>query len=139
MPIYMQVEGIKGSVTGKYKDWIEVLSCQVGPRRQLVQSSGPRNSRGAVAPNISAITVTKNQDCSSCDVFHWSLGGEGKMVVIEFVKADTPPTSYLRLELENTLVSTFFTSGVTGDSGHIVVESVSLTFSNCTYSEAVHH
>jgi hypothetical protein len=91
MPIYMKFEGIKGPVTGKYADWIELQTCQMG---------GMRNN-GNVVGVVTEIVVTKYHDSSSAALFEASLSGEGKKVKIDFVKGDAP---FLSLELEKTLI-----------------------------------
>jgi type VI protein secretion system component Hcp len=122
MPIYMQYEGIKGPVTGKYADWIELQTCQMG---------GMRNNGNAVGV-VTEIVVTKYHDSSSAALFEASLSGEGKKVKIDFVKGDAP---FLSLELEKTLILRYYTSGFGGDTGQDKpMLSFSLNFTKITYS-----
>ena len=116
MPIYMNYEGINGSVTsGKYKGWIEVQSAQIGVHRNA-SSATANGEREAHVPSISEIIVTKQQDYSSLDLFKQSLLGEGKHVIIDFVK-NPGQALYLRIELENTMISSYSASGHGGKSG----------------------
>ena len=68
MPIYMKFEGIEGPVTGKYKGWIELQSCQIGIGR----------SGGGSAPSASEIVVTKFLDSASTHLMREAVSGTGK-------------------------------------------------------------
>ena len=127
MPIYMRIEGIEGPVTGKYKGWIELESCQFGNPRHTGRS---QNREGSV-PSISEIVVTKLQDSASSQLFRLSLEGEGKKTTIVFVKDNNVP--YLELELENMLISGYSVSGHGGSSELRPLESLTLNFTKVTY------
>ena len=133
MPIYMKFEGIKGGVTtGKYAGWIELESCQLGVHRSVTNATGRGTNREATTPSVSEIVVTKYQDISSADLFKASLWGEGKKVTIDFVKSDKDGlNTYLTIELENTLVSSYSISGGGIDRP---MESLSLNFIKITFS-----
>lgn len=135
MPIYMKIEGITGSGTGKYKGWIELSSAQLNPSRSINSSAGSGTNREASRPSVSEIVVTKSTDVASTGLFRGSLGGEGKKVVIHFVKEDSKgQVPYLALELENTLISSYSVSGHGGDSAARPMESLSLNYTKITYS-----
>ncbi|MCE9529819.1 MAG: type VI secretion system tube protein Hcp [Planctomycetes bacterium] len=130
MPIYMQYDGIKGSVTeAGHKEWIELQSCQMGTHRNVTSAVGGSSNREASAPSISEIVITKNLDAASAELFRASLVGEGKKVKIDFCKTDKDKlTPYLQLELENTLVSSFSLSGHGGSGNSAPMESLSINF-----------
>src|ERR1700742_1457699 len=115
MPIYMNIDGIKGEVTeGKHKDWIELESCQYGVHRPITTAVGRGKQREASSPTVSEIVVTKFMDGASHGIFKWSIGGaEGKTVKIDLTAAGggDAPHIYYQFELTNTLVSSFTMSG----------------------------
>jgi type VI secretion system secreted protein Hcp len=121
MPIYMHYEGIAGPVTGKYKGWIALQSCQLGVHRNVTSPSGRGTNREASAPSVQEIVVTKLQDSASTHLFRESLAGQGKKVTIDFVNPDGSLS--MSLELENTLITSYSTSGYGGDRA---MESLSL-------------
>ena len=135
MPIYMHIEGITGSGTGKYQGWIELESAQLSTNRVSSSSIGRNANREASTPSVSEIVVTKSTDVASSALFRESLSGQGKKVVIHFVKDDSKgQVPYLALELENTLISSYNVSGHGGASAAQPMESLSLNFTKVTYS-----
>src|SRR5262245_26976138 len=112
MPIYMKMDGVDGSVTAEgHQKWIELQSCQMGVHRNIRNPTGVGVNREASAPSVNEIVVTKTQDCASTNLFKAALWGEGKKVKIEFCKTDQNKIeTFLSLELENTLVSSFTSS-----------------------------
>jgi type VI secretion system secreted protein Hcp len=135
MPIYMKYDGIDGAVTATgHEKWIELDSCQLGVNRHVTSATGRGSNREASVPSVSEIVITKSQDVASTNLFKASLWGEGKKVKIDFVKTDQDKfEQYLQLELENTLVSSFSTSGHGGDGHARPMESLSLNFTKITY------
>jgi type VI secretion system secreted protein Hcp len=135
MPIYMKYEGIDGGVTATgHEKWIELDSCQLGVNRHVTNPSGRGTNREASAPALSEIVVTKSQDLASANLFKASLWGEGKKVKIDFCKTDKDKLeTYLQLELENTLVSSYSTSGHGGDNHSRPMESLSLNYTKIMY------
>ncbi|KAJ3062886.1 hypothetical protein HK102_008619 [Quaeritorhiza haematococci] len=135
MPIFMKIEGVKGSAVGKYKDWIELHSAQLGSGRSVNSPTGRGANREASVPSLSEIVVTKSNDIASTQLFRLSLSGEGKKIVIHFVKEDGKgAVPYLALELENALISSYSVSGHGGAAGDRPMESLSLNFTKITYS-----
>jgi type VI secretion system secreted protein Hcp len=136
MPIYCQYEGIKGAATEKgHKDWIELESCQLGVHRQMTSAAGRGSNREASQPSVSEIVVTKTQDCASADLFRAACSGQGKKVKIDFVKTDKDKLeTYLTIEMENTMISSYSTSGHGGDGHSRPMESLSFNFTKITYT-----
>ena len=130
MPIYMQYDGIDGAVTATgFEKWIELDSCQLGANRAV--SAGARGNRESSTPSFSDISVSKSQDTASTALFSASLFGEGKKVKIAFTKTSTDGATqqkFLELTLENTLVTSFSTSGHGGDASQQPMEMLSLNF-----------
>lgn len=133
MPIYMNYNdlAIKGDVTEEsHKDWIELNSFQWGVGRGISSPVGGSKDRESSAPSVSEITVSKAQDNSTGNLLTEAYQGEGVKVVIDFCKTDKGKlASYLKYELENTMISGFSVSS----GGDRPSESLSLNFTsiNC--------
>lgn len=134
MPIYMNYEGISGSVTAKgFEKNIELESCQIGQHRTTNSSTGNGANREASTPQISEIVITKSLDQSSNSLFRETLSGKGKKVKIVFVNTGNVP--YLTIELENVLISSYSVSGHGGGaSNDRPTESLSLNFTKITFT-----
>lgn len=131
MPIYMKIEGITGSATGKYNGWIKLNSVQLNPSR----SSGSGVNREASAPSPSEIVVSKSMDVASSLLLRMSVEGKGKKVVIHFVKDDGKvQVPYMAVELENTLISSYMVSGHGGDLVGRPGELLTLNYTKITYA-----
>ncbi len=63
MPIYMKYEGIEGSLTGKYKGWIKVESCQIG---HLQNNSRGMGSGGEISSNHDICRAPAEPSRESC-------------------------------------------------------------------------
>jgi type VI secretion system secreted protein Hcp len=132
MPIYMNIDGIKGDVTeAKHKDWIELSSVQWGTNRAIAMPTGAGKSRDAQLPHVSEVVGTKNMDRSSVEIFRWTLGGtQGKTVKIDFVTVGGKDSHvYLTYTLTECLISSFSQSS----GGDRPMESLSLNFTKCEY------
>src|SRR5262245_63342138 len=107
----------------------------MGVRRNITSATGRGANREASAPSVNEITITKYQDIASTGLFRASLWGEGKKVKIDFCKTDKDKFEpYLQLELENTMVNSFSSSGHGGDGHARPMESLSLNFTKITYN-----
>ena len=140
MPIYMGVfekpnvldKSLKGDVKTKgYEGWIELQSAQLGTSRNITNATGRGSNREGSAPAVQEIVVSKYQDSVSTALFREALNGTGKLIVIAFVKEDG--TAYLKIVLQNTLISSYSASGHGGDSHARPMESLSLNFTKVTY------
>jgi type VI secretion system secreted protein Hcp len=134
MPIYVKYDGVKGTATAKghegSKGWIELQSFQWGVGRGISMAVGRGANREASAPSVSEVVVTKLHDESSPDFTRESLTGDGKKVVVHFVKTgENELLPYLEITLENTLVSGYSISS----GGDRPMESLSLNFTKIEY------
>jgi type VI secretion system secreted protein Hcp len=127
-PIYMQYDTIQGDVTASgYEHQIELTSFQWGVSRSFALAAGNREGS---APKVSEITITKPLDSSSPHLLEEALNGEGKTVVISFVKSSAGQLeTYLQITLTNTLISGFSMSS----GGDRPTESLSLNFTKIEY------
>ena len=140
MPIYMGIfekpnvldKSFKGEVKAKgYEGWIELESAQIGISRNITSPTGRGSNREGSAPAVQEIVVTRYQDSVSTALFREALNGSGKLIVIAFVKGDA--TAYLKIVLQNTLITSYSVSGHGGDSHGKPMESLSLNFTKVTY------
>src|SRR5262245_8622156 len=129
MPIYMKIEGIPMTGTGKgtHEKWIELLSCQLGTHRNIKDPTGSSVNREASVPSVSQVDVTEAEDDMSSALFSLALNGSGKKVIIDFTNREGDFT-YLTIELENVLISSFNVSGHGGTVHDRAMESLSLNF-----------
>jgi type VI secretion system secreted protein Hcp len=120
MPIYMKIEGVKGRVTAQgYDGWIELESAHLG-----------------FAGN--EIIMARHQDDVSMQLMRLANRGaavnDGKKVTIAFCKTKNAGcVPYLKVELENALISSYSISGHGGDAGSRPMESMSLNFTKVLY------
>lgn len=136
MPIYMHIDGVKGSVTAEgHKEWIELDSCEMSADRKITNATGHGVNREASVASMDEIRINKNLDCASTSLLRLAMMGEGKTVKIHFCKTDQKGFApYLELVLENTLVSSFNLNGVGGlDSPH-PDEWMALNFTKMTFA-----
>ena len=140
MPIYMGIfekphvldRKFRGEVKAKgYEGWIQLQSAQLGTNRNITTSTGRGTNREASAPAIQEVVITKLQDSVSTALYRETLDGEGKLIVIAFVKEDG--TSYTTIVLQNTLISSYSVSGHGGVTDSRPTESLSLNFANITF------
>jgi len=135
MPIYVKYDGIPGDVTSAgHEQWIEVNSFQWGVGRGIGDPTGSAADREGSTPSVSEITVSKTTDSASPNLMRAALGlapgGEGKTVVIDFVKTDQgQPEAYMTYTLTNALVSGYSVSS----GGDRPSESLSLNFTKVEF------
>lgn len=139
MPIYMGFfdapnvlnRSLRGDVTAKgYEGWIELQSAQLGSGRSISSPSGS-GGQGAGKIHFSDIQITKHQDAASAALFRQSIHGDGKMIVIVFVKDGS---AYLTIVLRDALISSYSVSGHGGASSDRPMESLTLSFTQITYN-----
>jgi len=141
MPIYMGIfekphvldRKFRGEVKAKgYEGWIQLQSAQLGTNRNITTSTGRGTNREASAPTTQEIVITKLQDSVSTALYRETLDGEGKLIVIAFVKEDG--TSYTTIVLQNTLISSYSVSGHGGGvTDSRPTESLSINFTKITF------
>jgi len=140
MPIYMGIfekphvldRKFRGGVKAKgYEGWIQLQSAQLGTNRNITTSTGRGTNREASAPAIQEVVITKLQDSVSTAFYKEALYGEGKLIVIAFVKEDG--TSYTTIVMQNTMISSYSVSGHGGVTDSRPTESLSLNFANITF------
>jgi type VI secretion system secreted protein Hcp len=134
--VYLSIDGIKGESTDeKHKSWMEVSHVVWGvnqPRATSVSTAGGHTSGRA---DLTDISFTKLADLASPLLFqHCAAGKTIPKAVFEFMRADGDgkPICYLKLELENVMVSNFHPNS--GDGGtlkeqvHLAYAKIKVTY-----------
>ena len=136
--IYMNWGGtmppqIRGNVTAAdHIGWIELSSVQFGVSRAATETGGEDTS-----PAVSEIIVTKVQDMASPRLSQECIYGEGKKVVIDFVKAiNGKPKVYQTITLSGVTISSCSVSPSHPGGGGWPAESFSLSFKKVEYGPA---
>lgn len=133
MPIYMNYDSlaITGDVTAEgHETWIELNSLQWGVGRGISSPTGGSADRESSAPSVSEIVCTKHTDSASVKLLDESLQGEGKTVIIDFVKTDKGKLEvYMTYTLTNTMISGYSLSS----GGDRPSESLSLNFTKVEF------
>ena len=131
MAIYLEVDGITGSVTTQgFANQSELNSFQWGVSRSIATAASGSASRESSNPTISEITVTKLADAASPDLANYALAGQlNKKFTIHFTTTTAGQvTEFLKHELENVGLSQFAVSS----GGDLPMESMSLNFTKIT-------
>ncbi|MES2069605.1 MAG: type VI secretion system tube protein Hcp [Pseudomonadota bacterium] len=120
------------SIVDGHDKWITVDSLQFGVGRSISASGGGAD-RETSNPSFSEVTLTKSTDVSSADLFMQAVCGKslGK-AEIHFLQtggADKKQQVYLKIELEEAIVSSYSTSS----GGDRPSESFSLNFTKVSY------
>lgn len=117
---------IKGDSTyADHDKWVQVSSAQMGVGRGISSSSGG-GDRETSTPSFSEVTMSKNADVASVDLFVESAGGrDPKKAEVHFCNVEGDKVNvYMSWELENALISSWsVTSG-----GERPSESFSVNF-----------
>ncbi|MEZ5666432.1 MAG: type VI secretion system tube protein Hcp [Alphaproteobacteria bacterium] len=134
MAIYMKLgDKIKGNVTAEgFKDQIELHSLQWGVGRGISTPVGSSANREASAPSISEVTVSKELDNASAQLFTEATTGkadQGLKCEITIVKTGDKLEEIAKFTLENTMISGYSLSS----GGDRPSESLSLNFTKVEY------
>jgi len=140
MPIYMGIfskpgvldKRFRGDVTAHgFEGWIELQSAQLGQLRRNSSPTGAGRGPTSIGErSVQEIVITKLQDSASTALFREAINGEGKLVVIAFVKDGK---AYMTIVLQNTLIGSYSLSGSGGDGSTSPMESLSLNFAKITF------
>ncbi|MEM6536735.1 MAG: type VI secretion system tube protein Hcp [Pseudomonadota bacterium] len=134
MAIYVKYGSIKGDATqDQHKQWINVSSVQFGLGRAIMTATGAAKNREASEPSISEITVTKELDSSSHEIFKQAaVGTAGEDLKIEWVSTDQAGQTYLTVTCSEALISGYSVSS----GGDRPSESVSFNFTKMEFKAA---
>jgi type VI secretion system secreted protein Hcp len=135
MEIYLEIEGIRGSVTeSAHREWIKVRSIEWDVTRDLALKVGSGSNREAGVPKLRDIRLTKDIDAASPRLFQEAcLGKSGLKARIHFVETneDAPKLEYI---FNDTLISVYGTEQGTerakdGGFANEPMETIALSFS----------
>lgn len=135
MAVYMQIKGIDGHVTTKgYEKWIELDSIAFNVNRNLSTTSGNVADRERTKPNLSEITVTKEIDKTTPDIFSAACGTREGGKAIDEIKIHVCQTNgdsvkpYYELTLNNVLLSNYSIQGDKKCEGGRPQETLALNY-----------
>ena len=127
MSVFAKFPGLKGKAKGKYADWIDFESVQVGP-------GAPVNS-GSVRPDhpkLTELSLSRPTDEISYSFYRRMLAGDPMHVIVELAKGTARDlTAYLRMELKGAVIDSYSVSpgGASGpmDMINLSFESIAVT------------
>lgn len=124
---YLKIESIPGEVTDKgHEGWISVDSVNWGMSRTVSSTSGG-GGRTTSPPTFSEVTVTKQIDKSSPQLFLAAVAGKENLIPIKIELVDsTTHLTYYRLTLDGVLVSSQNCTAVSGATKG--AETISMNF-----------
>ena len=124
--MFLKLDGIKGEAKDhKHKDEIDILSFSWGLSQTGTFGTGGGGGAGKV--NVHDITVTKQFDKSTCSIMlHCCQGKHIKSGLLTFRKAGEKPLEFLKIKLDDIIVTSVQEAGHGG--GDMLSESLSLNF-----------
>lgn len=136
MPIYMKLDSIDGEATAKgHEKWIEVLSWSWGMTNPTTIGSATGGAGAGKASFQDLHFVQHTQSSSPLILKACATGQHLKQVDMAFIKGESQPspTEYLKIKLEDVLVSSYQAGGAEGSDNDVPSESVSLNFAKMTF------
>ncbi len=124
--MFIKIDDIKGESTdAKHKDEIDVLSWTWGVTQSGTSHTGTGGGAGKV--QVSDLTFTKIVDRSTPILLKSSCSGKHlKSAVLIVRRAGGTPLEYLKITMEDLLVSAVSTGGGRGDD--TITENITLNF-----------
>jgi type VI secretion system secreted protein Hcp len=120
------------SVVAGHEKWITCSSIQLGVGR-AISASGGGADRETSNPSFSELTITKSTDIASADLFMQAVCGmslgKAEIHFLQTGGADKKQQVYLKIELEDAIVSSYSTSS----GGDRPSESLSINFVKISY------
>ena len=128
MPIYVKYDGIDGEVTAaNYEKWIEIDSFSWGVSNPTsVGSTGGGGGAGKVS--FQDIHIETQTNASTPKLLTQAAEGTAiSFVEVDFIKGEAP-SPYLKIVLNDVLVSSYQFGGAEGANNTTPSESISLNF-----------
>ncbi|PCI11845.1 MAG: hemolysin-coregulated protein [Thiotrichales bacterium] len=110
MAIYLDYEGIQGSVTAAgYQGMTELRHFKFGVLRKVSMKTGEMANRERSLPVFSPVYIEKRMDTATMDLFRSSVvGSQGKRATVHFVSTGNHQLiEYMAYTLENCLISDY--------------------------------
>jgi type VI secretion system secreted protein Hcp len=129
--MFLKIEGIKGeSADDKHKEEIDVLAWSWGASQSGTMHTG--GGGGAGKANFQDISVTKWVDKSSHALLKAvSVGQHLKSALLTVRKAGENPLEYLKITMNDCLISSVSTGGSGGEDR--LTENITINFGNFAY------
>ncbi len=126
MDIFLKIDGIDGeSADRTHKDSIDVLAWSWGASQSGTMHAGGGGGAGKV--NVQDLSVTKYVDRSSPDLILACCNGKHfTKATVTMRKAGENPVEYLKIHMEDLLISSVSTGGSGGEDR--LTENISLNF-----------
>lgn len=134
MAIYLKIDKIDGPVTTKgFEKQIEILSFSLGTSRMIGTAARGSTNREHAEPTLSEVTLTKNWDTASANLFQDAVAGTmDKKAILTFTTTSKGATEkFLEIDMENVGLSSYQLGG--GMEGP-PTESISLNFTKISYT-----
>lgn len=127
----MQYGDLLGDVTeATHTNWIELNSVNWGVNRPVSNPAGSATARVVSAPRFSELVVVKDEDNVTIPLIQELLGGEPKLVKIDFVRTNQDRMEvYYSIQLTETLI----TGLSQGSGGDRPTESLTLNFTQISF------
>ncbi len=133
--MFIKIDGIKGeSQDSKHKDEIDVLSWSWGVSQSGTMHGG--GGGGAGKANFQDVTVTKWLDSSSPKLLSAAATGKHlKEALLTVRKAGDKPLEYLKVTMNDCLISSVSTGGSGGEDR--LTENVTINFAKVKFEYTV--
>jgi type VI secretion system secreted protein Hcp len=115
--ILLKIDGVDGNAkVANHDKWIQCAKLEWDAGRPISKETGKTSDRVGTIMQCNDITIVKDIDSSSAELFELACGGAGKKVEIHFVSGTGDDAkSYSEWMLENALISSYsVTGGVDG-------------------------
>jgi len=130
---FMKIDGIPGeSEDAKHKEWMEIISFQIGVDQPRSASASSVGSLSAERANFREMVVTKMIDKGSPKLAQYCAGGDHvSLVTIELCRAGGDKQPYMEYKLTDVMISSFAAGGArTGnaESNDVPVETIQMNY-----------
>jgi type VI secretion system secreted protein Hcp len=139
---FLKIEGIPGESTDdKHKDWIELLSFNLGATQPAAGAASSGGARSAERVNLQDFSCVKTIDKASPKLFLKCCDGThiGK-IEVELCRATGDKQLYMKYVMSDNIVSTYRPGGSAQGGETLPLEEVSFNFGKIelTYTETDH-
>jgi type VI secretion system secreted protein Hcp len=128
--MYAQIEGIKGdSKDSKHVDWIEVLSFSHNIEQQTGGAASAQGSHAGGRADHDDLSFTKRLDSASpLLALYCSNGKHIPKIEFQLCRAMGEKTCFMKINLEDSIVSKWAPAGRADSADHIPLEEVGLRY-----------
>jgi type VI secretion system secreted protein Hcp len=130
--MFLMIDDVKGeSVDSKHKGWIDVQSWSWGMSQPGSSHSGTGSGAGRVS--VQDLSIVKYVDMATPNLMKMCCSGKHfKLATLEIRKAGGEALVYVKIELNDGIVTGVSTAGGTGDER--LTETVTLNFASFKYN-----